>query len=390
MTPASSNAATSAVSIDPRPSSPPFRADHVGSLLRPPALEQARALAAKQAITAAELQAVEDVAIAEAVAFQQSLGLKGVTDGELRRAYFHLDFLSQIEGIESYVDPNASAHFRTVNGKVFDFSPPRLRVTRKLRRTGPILRRDFNFIDRQIVGDATAKITIPSPTMALRAGRAGIDPNVYPDLEDFSADLTAVYREELTDLTRAGCRYLQFDDTNLAYLCDTHHCDAARARGEDPDQLPGAYAKLINDCLAGTPDDVFTAIHLCKGNFRSAFAAEGGYDPIAEAMFNLIDIDAFLLEYDDERSGSFEPLKYLPKGKYVVLGLISSKSPVLETKDEIRRRIDQAARFAPIEQLCLSPQCGFASTEHGNDISFDDQRRKLELVVDCARDVWGD
>ncbi|MEO6340041.1 MAG: 5-methyltetrahydropteroyltriglutamate--homocysteine S-methyltransferase [Caulobacteraceae bacterium] len=391
MTPPPAHAVVSAPanSLARRAPSPPFRADHVGSLLRPLALERARALVAKRAIGAAELQAVEDAAIAEAVALQQSLGFKGVTDGELRRAYFHLDFLAQIEGIESYVDPHASAHFRKTDGEVFDFSPPRLRVTRKLRRRAPIMGRDFRFIDSQVVGDGVAKLTIPSPTMALRAGRAGVDPDVYPDLEDFTADLTAVYREEVADLTVAGCRYLQLDDTNLAYLCDHHHCDAARARGEDPDHLPEAYAKLINDSLSGVPDDVFTAIHLCKGNFRSAFAAEGGYDPIAEAMFNLIDIDAFLLEYDDERSGSFEPLKYLPKGKYVVLGLISSKSPVLETKDEIKRRIDQAARFAPIEQLCLSPQCGFASTEHGNDISFDDQRRKLELVVECAREVWG-
>ncbi|MEI9965211.1 MAG: 5-methyltetrahydropteroyltriglutamate--homocysteine S-methyltransferase [Caulobacteraceae bacterium] len=372
----------------PRPR-PPFRAEHVGSLLRPAGLQAARALAAKGEIPHARLQAVEDAAIAEAVAFQQSLGLRSITDGEFRRAYFHLDFLSQIEGMQTYRDETV-AHFRTAGGTVLDFSPPRLRVTGTLARTRPIMRRDYEVLAAAVAGEGVARVTIPSPSMAYRGGRAAVDPEAYPDIEGFFADLARVFREEIADLADAGCRYLQLDDTNLAYLCDHDMREGVRRTGEDPDLLPATYAALINDALAGAPDDMATAIHLCRGNFRSAFVAEGGYDPVAEVLFNQIDVDAFFLEYDDERSGSFTPLRFVPKDKVVVLGVVSSKIPRLESKDEVMRRIDEAARVLPLEQLCLSPQCGFSSTEHGNDLSFDDQRRKLELVVEVAREVWGE
>jgi 5-methyltetrahydropteroyltriglutamate--homocysteine methyltransferase len=372
----------------PRPR-PPFRAEHVGSLLRPPALLQARDRAAAGAIGPAELQAVEDAAIREAVALQEQAGLRSITDGEFRRTYFHLDFLEQISGIETWQDAS-TAHFRTASGQVLDFSPPRLRVTGQLERTRPIMRRDHEVIASAITGDGVARITIPSPSMAFRGGRESIDRTAYPDIEGFFADLARVYREEIADLAQAGCRYLQLDDTNLAYLCDETIREQARARGEDPDALPGAYAALINDALRTAPEDMVTAIHLCRGNFRSAFVAEGGYDPVAEVLFNAIDVDAFFLEYDDERSGSFSPLRFVPKDRFVVLGVISSKTPRLESREEVKRRIAEAAKILPLEQLCLSPQCGFASTCHGNDLSFDDQRRKLELVVECAEEIWGE
>ena len=378
-----------AVRLRPRPLRPPFRAEHVGSLLRPPALQQARELHAEGGLDRAALQKVEDAAIAEAVALQEAVGLRSITDGEYRRAYFHLDFLEQIDGIETYVD-QAVAHFRTSDGHVLDFSPPRLRVTRKLEHSRPIMRRDYEVLAQSIRGDGTARLTIPSPSMAFRGGRGSISQEAYPDIEEFFADLARVYREEIAYIADAGCRYLQLDDTNLAYLCDEHLRDEARARGEDPDALPGAYAELINRSLRGAPADMVTAIHLCRGNFKSAFVAEGGYDPVAEVLFNQIDVDAFFLEYDDERSGSFSPLRFVPKDKVVVLGVVSSKVAALESKDEVRRRIDEAAKVLPLEQLCLSPQCGFSSTCHGNDLTYDDQRRKLELVVEVAREVWGE
>jgi len=387
---------TAAVQIrteDPRsftpPAKPPFRADHVGSLLRPPALAWARAKTEAGALSAGELQRIEDVAIGDAVSLQESVGLKVITDGEFRRAYFHLDFLSSIDGVATAVDPAAS-HFHTEDGATLEFSPPKMRITRRLGRSAPIMVRDL-----EVLADATGpgrvpKITLPSPSMGLRGGRAAVAQSAYPALEDFHADLARIYREEIADLYAAGCRYLQLDDTNLAYLCDPVRREAVRSGGEDPDAQAALSARLINEVLGAAPAEMFKAIHLCRGNFRSAFVAEGGYEPVAELLFNTIEVDAFLLEYDDERSGAFEPLRFLPRGKYAVLGLISSKTGELESKDEIKRRIDAAARFAPPEQLCLSPQCGFASTCHGNDISFDDQRRKLELVVECAEEIWGD
>jgi 5-methyltetrahydropteroyltriglutamate--homocysteine methyltransferase len=382
--------AQSLVNADPKPNrpKPPYRADHVGSLLRPAPLTWAREKAEAGALTASELQRIEDVAIGDAVALQQESGLVVVTDGEFRRAYFHLDFLTSIEGVETVQDP-AVAHFHKADGSVLEFSPPRMKVTGRLHRRAPILRRDFEVLDQASGPNLMPKITVPSPSMGLRGGRAGVDAEAYPDLADFHADLARVYREEIADLYEAGCRYLQLDDTNLAYLCDPARREAIFGSGQDPDSETALSARLINQSLAEAPEDLFKAIHLCRGNFKSAFVAEGGYEPVAELLFNGIDVDAFLLEFDDDRSGSFEPLRFLPKGKLAVLGLVSSKQGQLESKDEIKRRVEEASRFVPLEQLCLSPQCGFASTCHGNDISFDDQRRKLELVVECAEEIWG-
>ena len=367
---------------------PPYRADHVGSLLRPPALAWARAKAETGALSAAELQRIEDVAIGDAVTLQESTGLEVITDGEFRRAYFHLDFLTSIDGVETKVDPTAG-HFHKADGTDLEFSPPKMHIAGRLRRSKPIMVRDFEVLAAATSEGHTPKITIPSPSMGLRGGRAAVPQSVYPELDGFHADLVQVYREEIADLHAAGCRYLQLDDTNLAYLCDSERREAVRAGGEDPDVQAHLAARLINEALGAAPAEMFKGIHLCRGNFRSAFVAQGGYEPVAELLFNAIEVDAFLLEYDDERSGSFEPLRFLPQGKYAVLGLVSSKSGTLESKDEIKRRVDAAARFAPLEQLCLSPQCGFASTCHGNDISFDAQRRKLELVVECAEEIWG-
>ena len=337
----------------------------------------------------AELRDVEDVAIQDVVRMQESVGLRSITDGEFRRTSFHMDFLRQLDGLGS-APGEAQTHFRKVaTGGTMSVAPPKLMISGKVRRTHPIMGPDFDFL--RSATRQTPKVTIPSPSMAhFRGGRDAIDRTAYPDVEGFFADMAAAYREEVADLAARGCRYLQLDDTNLAYLCDEAMREGARQIGEDPDQLPSTYARLINDSVASAPDDMVTAIHLCRGNFRSAYVARGGYDPVAEAMFNETRVDAFFLEYDDERSGSFSPLRFLPKDKWVVLGLVSSKLPALESKDEVKRRIDEAAAVVPLEQLCLSPQCGFSSTEHGNDLGVDDQRRKLELVVEVAREVWGE
>jgi 5-methyltetrahydropteroyltriglutamate--homocysteine methyltransferase len=373
-------------SLVARRKTPPFRADHVGSLLRPPRLLAARERAARGQIGAAELRAAEGAAIREAVALQEGLGLQGVTDGEFRRTFFHIDFLERFEGV-SIAETGIAAHFHREDGNL-DFAPPGISITGKLRRSGPVFGEDFSFLAGVTRG--TPKQTIPSPSMAhFRGGRAAIDREAYPDIESFFADLAAVYREEIADLAARGCRYLQLDDTNLAYLCDPKLREGARAMGEDPDALPHTYARLINAAIAGRRDDMTVAIHLCRGNFRSAWVAEGGYDPVAEALFGEIDADAFFLEYDTDRAGDFAPLRYVPADKMVVLGLVSTKQPQLEDKDALKRRIEAAARFTPMEQLCVSPQCGFASTVHGNEITADDQRRKLALVVELADEVWG-
>ena len=368
-------------------SHPPFRADHVGSLLRPSALLAARDAAAKGELSKAALRGAEDAAIREVVAFQEALGLQGVTDGEFRRTYFHIDFLERIEGI-SVSEGGIPSHFHTDAGEL-DFAPPRLSITGKLRRAGPIFGEDFSFL--AAATRCTPKIAIPSPSMAhFRGGRAAVDRAAYPDIEDFFADLARVYAEEVADLAARGCRYLQLDDTNLAYLCDPAIRANVRAMGEDPDALPATYAKLINAAIDGRPPDMTIAIHLCRGNFRSAWVAEGGYDPVAEVLFGQIEADAFFLEYDTGRAGDFAPLRYVPDSKFVVLGLVSTKTPRLEAKDALKRRIDTAAKLVPLERLCISPQCGFSSTVHGNQITLDDQRRKLELVLELAHDVWGD
>jgi 5-methyltetrahydropteroyltriglutamate--homocysteine methyltransferase len=367
---------------------PPFRADHVGSLLRPPELLQAREKLRKGEIDPSQLSAAEDAAIREAVKLQEDVGLKAITDGEFRRTSFHIDFLTQLKGLELR-QGEGETHFRSVTtGEVTAISPPKLVVTGKIGRTHPIMGAAFDFLKSATA--QTPKVTIPSPSMAhFRGGRDAIDRATYPDVGTFFADLAQAYREEVEDLGRRGCRYLQLDDTNLAYLCDEHMREGVRRIGEDPDRLPGLYARLINNSIASRPAGMVTAIHLCRGNYKSSFVAEGGYDPVAEVLFNEIDIDAFFLEYDSERAGTFSPLRFVPKNRFVVLGIVSSKLPALETKDFVKRRIEEAAKILPLEQLCLSPQCGFSSTEHGNDLSFDDQRRKLELVVDVANEVWG-
>jgi 5-methyltetrahydropteroyltriglutamate--homocysteine methyltransferase len=364
---------------------PPFRADHVGSFLRPPQLLAARERFQKGEIGKAALRAVEDAAIAEAVRMQQDVGLQGITDGEFRRTYFHIDFLEQLEGVEAR--GGLTAHFHSAKGDV-DFAPPVLHVTGKLRHVRPIQVADFEFL--KAATTLTPKVTIPSPTMLhFRGGRDAISREAYPDLEEFFADVAAAYRAELNALSAAGCRYVQLDDTNLAYLCDPKLREGARARGDDPDQLPQRYARLINAAIADRPAGMTVCTHLCRGNFKSAWVAEGGYEPVAEVLFNELGVDGYFLEYDDARSGDFSPLRFLPKGKIVVLGLVTTKVGALESKDALKRRIDAAARVVPLQQLCLSPQCGFSSTVHGNEIARESQLAKLKLIVETARDVWG-
>jgi 5-methyltetrahydropteroyltriglutamate--homocysteine methyltransferase len=364
---------------------PPFRADHVGSFLRPLALLAARERRKTGDISAAALREVEDVAIRDIVRFQEDLGLQGVTDGEFRRTYFHIDFLEQLAGVET--KGGISVAFHSAAGNV-DFAPPVMHVTGPLRHVKPIQVADFKFL--QSVTRRTPKVTIPSPTMLhLRGGRDAINRAAYPDMEMFFADVAAAYRAEIRSLADAGCRYLQLDDTNLAYLCDEKMREGARKRGDDPNELPRRYARLINAAIADRPADMTVCVHLCRGNFKSAWVAQGGYEPVAEILLNEMAIDGFFLEYDDERSGDFAPLRFAPKGKMIVLGLMSSKYAAVESKDEIKRRIDEACRYVPIEQCGLSHQCGFSSTAHGNDLTDADQWTKLARTVEVARDVWG-
>jgi len=365
---------------------PPFKADHVGSFLRPKALLDARQAFADGTLDAAGLRAVEDDAITNVVKFQEDLGLKAITDGEFRRTFFHTDFLLQLDGIEEHGGMEVA--FKHAQGKDVNFAPPKMVVTGKVKHAKPIQLADFEFL--KSVTSETPKVTIPSPTMLhFRAGREGISEDVYPDMAEFFADVGAAYREEVKQLGDAGLKFLQLDDTNLAYLCDDKQRENARKRGLDPDDAPRLYASLINSAIAEKPADMVTGVHLCRGNFRSSWAAEGGYEPVAEVMFNELDIDAFFLEYDDPRSGDFAPLRFVPKGKTVVLGLITTKLGELETKDEILRRIDEAAKFMPVEQMALSPQCGFSSTVHGNDIAVEQQAAKMRLVLEVAEQVWG-
>jgi 5-methyltetrahydropteroyltriglutamate--homocysteine methyltransferase len=363
----------------------PSRADHVGSFLRPQSVIEARAHRAANNISYEDLRAIEDEAIAELVKWQEGLGLKAITDGEFRRYFFHTDFLLQLAGVEE--QGGIARAFRNVAGVDVHFAPPKIVVSGKVRHVKPIQRADFEYLAS--ITHETPKVAIPSPTMLhFRAGRAGIPEDVYPTMEEFYADVAQAFREEVADLADAGCRYIQLDDTNLAYLCDETHREDARRRGMDPDDTPRQYARLINESFAGAPDDMIRAIHLCRGNFRSSWAAEGGYEPVAEIMFNELEIDAFFLEYDDPRSGDFAPLRFLPRGKTVVLGLVSTKLGELESKDEVKRRIDEATKFVDIDQLALSPQCGFASTVHGNDITTEQQAAKIRLVVEVAEEVW--
>jgi len=366
---------------------PPFRADHVGSLLRPRFLLDARDQHARGEIDAAALRRVEDRAIAEAVRFQEDIGLKSITDGEFRRTYFHLDFLRHLGGVATD-DPKLVVG---EDGKEH-LLPPGIRVVDKVRHVRDIQRADFEYLASQVSAGHTPKVSIPSPTMLhFRGGRAGINAQAYPELEpEFYEDVAKAYGQELHSLYEAGCRYVQMDDTNLAYLCDEHMREAARSRGDDPNELPHRYAKFINRVVAYKPKDMVLSMHLCRVNFKSTYAAEGNYEPVAEALLSEMHLDAYFMEYDDDRSGDFRPLRFLPANKIVVLGLVTTKFSPLESKDDLKRRIDEASKYAPLEQLALSPQCGFSSTVHGNKISVDDERAKLRLVVEVARDVWGD
>ncbi|UZK65194.1 5-methyltetrahydropteroyltriglutamate--homocysteine S-methyltransferase [Sphingomonas sp. M1-B02] len=366
---------------------PPFRADHVGSFLRPPALIEARSALKAGTIDAAALRAVEDTAIRDVVAMQESLGFKGITDGEFRRTYFHTDFLLQLDGVDEA--GGTQVKFHQHGGKELEYAPPVMKVTGPVRHVRDIQRRDFEFLASCTT--QTPKVTIPSPTMLhFRGGREAIDETAYPDLDQFYEDIAAAYRAEIASLADAGCRYLQLDDTNLAYLCDTTQRENARRRGMDPDELPRLYARIINDSIRDAPADMVTCVHLCRGNFRSSWAAEGGYEPVAEVLFNELKVDGYFLEYDDPRSGDFAPLRHVPKGKTVVLGLVTTKLADMESADDVKRRIEDAAQFLPLDQAALSPQCGFSSTVHGNDIEMAQQTAKMRLVMEVARDVWGD
>ncbi|MDO9166752.1 MAG: 5-methyltetrahydropteroyltriglutamate--homocysteine S-methyltransferase [Rhodoferax sp.] len=364
----------------------PAHYDHVGSFLRPKYLLDAREQKARGEITPEQLRLVEDKAITEIVKFQEDVGLKSITDGEFRRTYFHIDFLEQIGGVKTDIPVTIIRPDGTQ-----ELAPPVMRVIDKVRHVKDIQLADFQYLKSQVSAGNTPKVTIPSPTMLhFRGGRAGISKQHYPELDpDFYQDVANAYGDELRSLAAAGCTYVQMDDTNLAYLCDEKMREAARQRGDDPNELPHRYAKFINLVVAQKPPGMLLAMHLCRGNFKSTHAASGNYEPVAEALLKEMDLDAYFMEYDDVRSGDFKPLRFLPKGKTVVLGLVTTKFGALESKDDLKRRIDEAARYAPLEQLALSPQCGFSSTVHGNDIAVEAQRAKLRLVIETAQEVWG-
>jgi 5-methyltetrahydropteroyltriglutamate--homocysteine methyltransferase len=364
---------------------PPFRADHVGSFLRPKFLLDAREQKARGEISAEQLRAIEDRAITEIVKFQEDVGLQSITDGEFRRTYFHIDFLEQLGGVKTDIPVT----IRKPDGTE-ELAPPVMRVLDKVRHVKDIQRADFEYLKSQVSAGRTPKVTIPSPTMLhFRGGRAGISRDAYPELDPaFYDDVAKAYGDELRSLAAAGCTYVQMDDTNMAYLCDEKMREAARQRGDDPNELPHRYAKFINKVVAHKPAGMTLAMHLCRGNFKSTHAAAGNYEPVAEALLAEMNLDAYFLEYDDERSGDFRPLRFLPKGKIAVLGLVTTKFGAMETKDALKRRIEEASKYAPLEQLALSPQCGFSSTVHGNNIAVEAQRAKLRLVVETAAEVW--
>jgi len=360
---------------------PPFRADQVGSLLRPPELREARARRRRGEISAGALRDAEDRAIREAIAKQEAIGLQAVTDGEFRRDWWHVDFLTGLAGVESYAAP------LVVGFKDSEEQPPMLRVTARVRRNAPIFVESFRFA--QAATARTAKQTIPAPAMLhMRPGRAGISRNAYPELKEFWWDVARAYREEIRDLAAAGCRYLQLDDTSFAYLCDPDFRASMVRRGDDPKQLARSYADAINAALADRPAGLTVTMHTCRGNFKSTWVAAGGYEPVVETMFSA-NVDGFFMEFDSERAGDFAPLRYAPRGRKVVLGLVTTKVGALEDKDTLKRRIEAASRYVPLEDLCLSPQCGFSSTHHGNLLSYEEQWRKLERIVEVAREVWG-
>ena len=366
---------------------PPFRADHVGSLLRPPGLLAAREDFAAGRIPAGQLRAAEDTAIADVVRMQENVGLQSATDGEFRRASWHMDFIYQLGGI-GQAPGNLSVMFHNPAGDI-EYTPAALTVTKKVGLDHTIFGPDFGYL-KSVVTTAVPKQTIPSPNMVhYRGGPAMIDPAVYPDVEEFWTDLAAAYADEVARLAELGCTYLQFDDTSLAYLNDPAQRAEIAARGDDAEHLHLRYIKQVNAALAGKPGGMAVTTHLCRGNFQSSWAASGSYDFVAEALFGELNVDGFFLEYDDERSGGFEPLRFVPPGKMVVLGLVTTKRGQLENPDDLKRRIDEAARFVPLEQLCLSGQCGFSSTVEGNALSYDEEVAKLELIVKVAADVWG-
>jgi methionine synthase II (cobalamin-independent) len=369
--------------VGPR-SLPPFRADHVGSLLRPRELAEARALHKAGTLPADALKATEDRCIEAAIRKQEELGLRAATDGEYRRAFWHYDFVSGLDGVELY-EPEQKIQFK--GGLPL---PLALRVVGRIGWSKPVMVDDFRFVAGH-VNNATAKMTIPSPSVVhFRGGRQAIDPKTYPDLDMFFADLGEAYCKAVAAFGAAGCRYLQLDEVNIAYLCDPEQIAGLKARGEHVDNLLSIYAEMLNRAIEGRPDGMTISMHLCRGNFRSHWVASGGYEPVAEVLFNQINSDAYFMEYDTERAGGFEPLRFVPRGnKVVVLGLVTSKTGVLESKDDLKRRIDQAAKYLPLEQLALSPQCGFASTEEGNTLTEDEQWAKLRLCAEVARDVWG-
>ena len=371
-----------------RRTSPPFRADHVGSLLRPPVLLRAREEFAAGRMTAEELRAVEDAAIRDVVRMQRDVGLQSATDGEFRRASWHMDFIYQLGGIEK-APGDMTLHFRNEQGEI-EFTPAAIHVAERVRLDYPIFAEDFEFLKSVVDPDVTPKLTIPSPSMVhYRGGMAAIDPNIYADAEEFWSDLTAAYAAQVRAVAATGGRYLQFDDTSLAYLNDPRQREEMASKGEDAEHLHETYIRHLNEVLAEKPAGLTITTHMCRGNFRSSWIAEGGYDFVAEALFGGLDVDGFFLEYDDARSGGFEPLRFVPKGKMVVLGLVTTKRGDLEDKDTLKRRIEEASQYVPIEQLCLSPQCGFSSTVEGNALSFEQEVTKLERIVETAAEVWG-
>jgi len=365
---------------------PPFRADHVGSLLRPAALHEARAKAQKGEIGPAELRAVEDAAIADAVRLQEDAGLQAITDGEFRRSHYLVDFLTGFEGIV----PTNTSYALAFKGEHGESGETRsmLTVTEKVRRTRPVMVEAFRFLKERT--KRTPKLCLPSPTwIHMRGGRKTVDQGVYPDIEEFWADIVRAFHEEIADLAAAGCTYLQLDEISFAFLCDATIRERMRGDGLNPDAEARRYAAVVNAIAAGAPPSMTVTVHTCRGNFQSMWMAEGSYDRVASEVFAQPDVDGYFLEYDSDRAGGFEPLRYVPKDKKVVLGLVSSKRPELESKDVLKRRIEEASQYFPLSQLCLSPQCGFASTHHGNRITEDVEKRKLALLVEVATEVWG-
>jgi 5-methyltetrahydropteroyltriglutamate--homocysteine methyltransferase len=367
---------------------PPYRADHVGSLLRPQRLLRAREEHAAGRLPAAALAEVEDEAIREVVRMQEEIGLQSATDGEFRRTSWHMDFIYQLGGVGRADGEQMTVHFFNDQGGI-EFTSAALHIGDRITLPKTIFGEAFGFL-QQTVTTATPKLTIPSPSMVhYRGGRAAIDPAVYPELEEFWTDLSAAYAEQVRRLGELGCTYLQFDDTSLAYLNDPRQREMIAAKGGDPLHQHERYIRQINKALADRPAGMTVTTHMCRGNFRSSWAAEGGYDFVAEALFSELAVDGFFLEYDDARSGGFEPLRFVPPDKFVVLGLVTTKRPELEDADLLKRRIEEASKYVPLEQLCLSPQCGFSSTVEGNAISYDDQVAKLRLIVQTAQEVWG-